>query len=114
MVSKKPKLGTLKDLEYHNVDIVCGDTIAKRTSCCKSEDLRLLIIKWIKKDIRDSIDDFLYTKAGKIWLEKKMICREEQLPNRKFCRCDPEYSCNFHREGIRLMKIFNIKEKDVK
>ena len=41
----------LKGKMYHNVDIVCGDIIAKRTSCCKLEDLESAI-KWLKSQIR--------------------------------------------------------------
>jgi len=37
-----------------------------------------------------------------------------KLPNGKWCCCDPEFSCTFHREGKILMEFFNITEKELK
>lgn len=70
-------------------------------------------IKWVKKDIEMSVDEFLYKKGFEEHLKWAKEKKYKKLPNGKLCYCDPEESCPFHREGLRMMKFFNIKEDDL-
>ncbi len=64
--------------------------------------LRKLAIEWIKKDLATSEDEYLNSEKGKKYRE-----HADKLPNGKFCFCDPETSCPFHREGKRLIRNFS-------
>ena len=37
----------------------------------------------------------------------------ELMPNGKYCKCEPEFTCVYHREGKRVMKMNNITESDL-
>ena len=93
----EPKLETLKDLKSRDYSTNEGD---RGLVNAVFFDLRQLAIKWIKRDIENSSD---FITGDSI-----------ELPNGKLCRCDAVKSCRFHREGQRLIEIFNIEESELR
>jgi hypothetical protein len=71
--------------------------------------------EWIKaiveKDIEKSIDDFIASEEGKDFRYKHSM--HKMLPNGKYCFCTHDCACYFHREGQRLMKMFELTEDDL-
>ncbi len=102
---KSERLKTLKDIiAIKSLDTKNGQL----HSLIELGKLRKLATEWIKKDIAISEDEFLNSDKG-----KKYRKYSYKLPNGRFCYCDPETSCNFHREGKRLMDFFKIGKKEV-
>ena len=114
MKDKKPKFETLNDFKISPKSWAEAMVTGGRKYTISIEDLRQLAIKWVKRDIEDSVDDFIYTEEGKEYLLNNIKQKIEPMPNGKFCMCDPESSCTFHREGQRLIEIFNIEKSEIK
>ena len=99
MKDKKPKLETLKDFKINPKSWAKAMSTAGRKYNTDIDELRQLAIKWIKRDIEESVDDFLYDVRHKKYLEEEMKRGKEPMPNGKFCWCDPEQSCLIIEKG---------------
>ena len=94
------KLKTLKD-----IDVWAGN----KERFVAVDKLKEEAIKWVKEDMKDSV--FIPCEIiPKPWTDYGAI----KMPNGKYCKCDPEFTCMFHREGKRVMKMNNITEEDLK
>lgn len=126
-----PKLKTLKDFQLKPKSWAEAMTNAGRKHETNVTDLRRLAIEWIKKDIEESVDNLYddksffkgtaskkekqeYLKGKKDYLKHIKRRGIKTMPNGKYCDCDEESGCRFHREGYRLMEFFNIEENELK
>ena len=68
----------LKNKMYHNVDIVCGTIIAKRTSCVEEDDVKSAV-EWFKNQFEKnkSGSDNIFSNS---YIEKKL---KEAFPDLK-------------------------------
>ena len=74
--------------------------------------LRHLAINWVIEDLKNSIylwreqnkNKSPYNKLSKSW---------RKLPDGKCCFCSEDASCEFHREGRRLMFFFDLTDKKI-
>jgi hypothetical protein len=64
----------------------------------------LMVVDEVKKQIKQDIKNSTSILG---------IKGDYKLPNGKYCTCDIESSCTYHREGIRMMKFFGITEEEI-
>ena len=84
------------------------ETMIRTCERIKNE-LKAEAVKWVKKDIKDSVFEPC-TIISKPWTDYG----SRKMPNGKFCSCEPESICTYHREGRRVMEMNNLTEEDLK